>query len=104
MASAGEIGNQRGTLPPPTRNPGYADVEEPKDFGSGEMHLVALGSGVRDDGCQGIDAQAHGQRLPLGGVEVMFEAEHLLTHDDDDVGRSSRSNTTDAESACAFNL
>jgi len=33
----------------------------------------------------------------------MFEAEHLLTHDDD-VGRNSKSNTTDAESACAFNL
>ena len=68
------------------------------------MHLVALGSGERDDGCQGIDVQAHGQRLGLGGVEVMFEAEHFLTHDDDDVGRSSKSNTTDAESARTLNL
>ena len=51
---------------------------------------------------QGIDVQAHGQRLGLGGVEVMFEAKHLLTHGV--VGRSSKSDTTDAESACAFNL
>jgi len=64
---------------------------------------VALGSGERDDGCQGGDVQAHGQGLGLAGVEVMFEAEHLLTHGGD-VGRSSKSNTTDAESACAFNL
>jgi len=67
------------------------------------MYLMALGSGERDDGLQGIDVQAHGQRLGLGGVEMMFEAEHLFTHGGD-VGRSSRSNTTDAESACAFNL
>ena len=66
------------------------------------MHLVALGSGERDDGLQGVDVQAHGQRLGLGGVEVMFEAEHLLTHGD--VGRSSNANTTDAESARAINL
>jgi len=53
------------------------------------MHLVALGSGEHDDGLQGVDVQAHGQRLGLGGVEVMFEAKHLWTHGD--VGRSSKS-------------
>jgi len=53
-------------------------------------------------GCR-VYVQAHGQRLGLGGAEMMFEAKYLLTHGDD-VCRSSSSNSTDAESACMLHL
>jgi len=51
-------------------------------------------------GVRALTSRPLSQGLGLGGVEVMFEAEHLLTQG----GRSSKSNTTDAESACAFIL